>query len=60
MCIYLSWIASIQVIWKNYTKQDTKKETDAVMALALATYLVERTQGRLGNDRRIITTSLAA
>jgi hypothetical protein len=35
---------------KHYTRKDQHLETDAVMAFALATYMVERTTGRLTGD----------
>lgn len=43
---------------KHYKLADKGQETDAVMALALAAHIVERTRGRLGNDKRIIFGSL--
>jgi hypothetical protein len=45
---------------KHYVLKDMNKDTDSVMALAMASYLVERTHGRLGGKNLIGGSGLGA
>lgn len=59
MLVYPKECTRLNFELKHYERKDNHLETDAVMSLALAVYMVERTTGRL-QGQSIINDSLSA